>query len=140
MKTKELKKIAEDHKYTFIKNEFGIEVRNIHEKLVLRLSTNDTIYVGEGFCFGTKKIKSVMKALIEYSETPIEEREDEKKYEIVFEEQVLTKKDDGNFYFLWDYASTVYQRTFTQSEIDNFPRVIKGAIECGFLKKVEVEE
>jgi hypothetical protein len=32
-----------------------------------------------------------------------------------------------------------FQTQFTQQEIDNFPAEIKGAIECGFLRKVEVE-
>ena len=80
-----------------------------------------------------------------YTATPIEEREklkkeEEKKYEIIFEEQVLQRNDDGSYYFKWKFTRTIHQTTFTQSEIENFPPEIKGAIECGFLKKVEVEE
>lgn len=135
MKTKELKKIVENYKYTFIKNEFGIEVRNVHRELVLSMSKNDIIYVGAEFCLGTKKIKDVMKALIEYSETPIEEREEEKKYYIHLADCVLNY--DGYIGFN-PIARAVQQ--YTKSEIDNFPPEIKGAIECGFLKKVEVEE
>ena len=139
MKTSELKKIVEDNGYTFIKNEFGIEVRSVRKELMLSMNTNDTIYVGEGFCFETKKIKDVMKALIEYSETPIEERKDEKKYyfKCFLRARFTLKllKTDENFFL----NETVHSY-FTQSEIDNFPPEIKDAIGCGFLKKVEVEE
>lgn len=150
MKTSEIKNIIKDNGYTFIKNEFGIEVRNVHKELVLSMHTNDTIYVGEGFCFQSKNIKDVMKALIAYSERPLEEREEEKKYYFKFYDGIdntisdrFLKLDeyDKVFYFSNSYRSKSYMKgMFTENEIENFPSEIKGAIECGFLKKVEVEE
>lgn len=89
----------------------------------------------------------LVEKIVEYFNTPLNEREDEKKYRIRIN-NTLSKEDDyltlilnqNKYYFsIFNANSEVYQRIFTQSEIDNFPKEIKGAIECGFLRKVEVE-
>ena len=50
---------------------------------------------------------------------------------------IVNKK---TYYFsMLDTNTEIYQKIFTQSEIDNFPAEIKGAIACGFLRKVRVE-
>ena len=85
--------------------------------------------------------------IVEYYNTPLKEREDEKKYRIRID-NTLSKEDDyltlilnqNKYYFsIFSTNSEIYQRIFAQQEIDNFPAEIKGAIECGFLVKVEVE-
>jgi len=91
----------------------------------------------------------VLTVLGKYHNTPINEREDEKKYQLKVNEfnkriigvdyieqikTTLKKTPEGNQKFIFDNKDI-----FTQSEIDNFPKEIKGAIECGFLRKVEVE-
>lgn len=85
---------------------------------------------------------------IEYTKTPVSEREDEKKYRIITnytfwkdsEYLTLILNQNKHYFSIFDTNSEIYQRIFTQSEIDNFPKEIKGAIECGFLRKVEVNE
>ena len=89
----------------------------------------------------------VLKVLGGYNNTPLNEREDEKKYRIVFDKTISTMNDcltlrvtKNTYYFsIFDNNDELFQRIFTQSEIDNLPAEIKGAIECGFLRKVEVE-
>lgn len=89
----------------------------------------------------------VLKVLVEYTNTPLNEREDEKKYRIINDntlfkdgEYLTLILNENTYYFsIFNANSEEYQRIFTQSEIDNFPAEIKGAIECGFLRKVEVE-
>jgi hypothetical protein len=81
---------------------------------------------------------------IEYTNTPISEREDEKKYcvEIILKGRVKfvnKDKQTGEFFISTIEQDSQFQTIFTQQEIENFPKEIKGAIECGFLRKVEVE-
>ena len=56
-------------------------------------------------------------------------------------DECLTLRVTKNTYYfsIFDNNDELFQRIFTQSEVDNFPAEIKGAIECGFLRKVEVE-
>ena len=92
----------------------------------------------------------IITTLGKYHNTPISEREDEKRYQLKVNEfnkkiigvdyieqikTTLKHTPEGNQKFIFDNKDT-----FTQQEIDNFPTEIKGAIECGFLKKIEVEE
>ena len=84
-----------------------------------------------------------MKAIIEYVETPIEKREEVKKYYFELCDGIDKNEDDR--YLTVDVHDGVfflykYKRIFTENEINSFPKEIKGAIECGFLKKVEVDQ
>ena len=139
MKTSELKRILrEDYVEVFSEHErtiygVGFTVWKTEQKLVVR----GIIPLG------------VIKVLGEYTNTPLNEREDEKKYRIELaeiRESVLTK--DGIRATIYTLSSmitssnetkVILNNIFTQSEIDNFPKEIKRAIECGFLRKVEVE-
>ena len=87
---------------------------------------------------------------IEYTNTPISEREDEKKkYRIELakiREDVLTKDEMRSTVYVLSSmfkssgeTKIMFDNIFTESEINNLPSQIKGAIECGFLRKVEVE-
>ena len=69
----------------------------------------------------------------------------EKKYYIrisIDKYHILTKETLNNFFFFWSNYNSWghFQAEFTQEDIDNFPPEIKGAIDCGFLEQVEVEE
>jgi hypothetical protein len=137
MKTSELRKWAEDNGFKKEMLEESIKsfdlLNGLHE-LQKRM--------------GIQLIRKVL----DYIETPISEREDEKKYYIELGER-LDKHDDKRYlnldhddgiFFLHDEIGDIddsgnYYAIFTQQEIDNFPKEIKGAIECGFLRKVEVE-
>ena len=149
MKTSELKQIVEENLYEFKKTEDFIDIRFFNlETMTLDLQ-EQSITLGSSVKLGTQSIKRIMVALIEYSLTPLNEREDEKKYQLKvnefnkriigvdYVEQIKTTlkhTPEGNQKYIFDNKDT-----FTQQEIDNFPAEIKGAIECGFLRKVEVE-
>ena len=138
MKTKELIRLLSDYAEIFDQNE-GV-IMGMHwtvDKKIQRLRI-----------FGPTP-RVVANWLAEYTATPIEEREDEKLYHIALTSIALTSIDSYKL-FRAPFARMIIQHekndkrntyiTFTQSEIDNFPPEIKGAIEYGFLKKVEVEE
>lgn len=79
MKTKELKNIVEENGYDFEKKMNRIYITKDSE-LVIQLTDEDIIMLNHNYVLQTKRIKTVMKALIEYSETPIEEREGPNKF------------------------------------------------------------
>lgn len=147
MKTSELKRIVEENGYTFQKTDQFIFISYYGlEKMKLDLQ-NHSITVDKNTILVTQSIKKIMVALIEYSLTPLKEREDEKKYRIVIDSTISKDTDyltlivNKNAYYFSVFSGNeeLYQRIFTQQEIENFPAEIKGAIECGFLRKVEVE-
>ena len=76
--------------------------------------------------------------LIEKLERESLEREDEKAYCIKISDDVLKFVNTNGIYVGFNYIALATS-TVTQTQIDNFPAEIKGAIECGFLRKVEVE-
>ena len=139
MKTKELIRLLSDYAEIFDQNE-GV-IMGMHwtvDKNIQRLRI-----------FGPTP-RVVSQWLAEYTATPISEREDKKKY--LIHTTLMNYRDDCNMYLYKIKQDVPYHydgrlhlidnpyRSFTQSEIDNFPPEIKGAVECGFLKKVEVEE
>lgn len=147
MKTSELRKIVEENGYTFQKTDQFIFISYYGlEKMKLDLQDH-SITVDKNTILVTQSIKKIMVALIEYSLTPLIEREDEKKYRIIvdntfFQEiEYLTLISNRKKYYFSAFKNNeeLYQRIFTQQEIDNLPSELKGAIECGFLRKVEVE-
>ena len=150
MKTSELKRIVEENGYYFKKTDKFIYIIDfVHERTITLDLKGQSITVDNSTRLTSHTIKNCMVALIEYSLTPLNEREDEKKYQLKvnefnkriigvdYVEQIKTTlrgTPEGNQKYIFDNKDI-----FTQSEIDNFPQEIKGAIECGFLRKVEVE-
>ena len=147
MKTSELRKIVGENLYKFEKIGDFIYIHYLGLKAMILDLRNNSITVDNGVRLTTPCIKKIMVALIEYSLTPLNEREDEKKYRIMIDNAIsamnecLTLRVTKNTYYfsIFDNNDELFQRIFTQQEIDNFPAEIKGAIECGFLRKVEVE-
>ena len=142
MKTSELRKVVEEHGYEFEKTEKFIYIYYIGVKAMTLDLRDKSITVDKNTILVTQSIKTIMVALIEYSLTPLNEREDEKKYYIhqPINNQYLNYDIKNKFYFMFEPTNTHdFKTIFTQQEIDNFPAEIKGAIECGFLRKVEVE-
>ena len=138
MKTSELRKIVEEHGYTFQKAEDFICISYFGlEKMKLDLQ-NHSITLCVNTYLNTQSIKKIMDALIEYSLTPLNEREDEKAYYIKISDDILKFVNTNKIYVGFNYFALATS-TVTQKQIDNFPAEIKGAIECGFLKKIEVE-
>lgn len=140
MKTSELKKIVEENGYEFKMNANGIDVF-IDTTLGRYFYTQDGDSIGLDGRYRIKHHKAITitKALLDYIQTPLNEREDEKKYLVktsipTMSDFVIYLNSEENEFILFPIS-----QKFTQQEIDNFPKEIKGAIECGFLRKVEVE-
>ena len=148
MKTSELRKIVGENLYKFEKIGDFIYIHYLGLKAMILDLRNNSITVDNGVRLTTPCIKKIMVALIEYSLTPLNEREDEKKYRIMIDNAIsamnecLTLRVTKNTYYfsIFDNNDGLFQRIFTQSEVDNFPTEIKGAIECGFLKMFEAKE
>jgi C4-type Zn-finger protein len=144
MKTSELKKWLEEKKWEYKETEGVIVIIDVVK--VYKYKMGFTI---EEHCHFVSSLSlGLLEKVIEYAKTPISEREDEKKYRIQACEDVakayryltLTLPDKNFFFSSAIYREKEYQTRFTQQEIDNFSLEIKGAIECGFLRKVEVNE
>ena len=142
MKTSELKRIVVENGYDFEKTNKFIYISGILLEVVKLDLQDQSITLRSGFKLDTQSTKKIMVALIEYSLTLLNEREDEKKYYIhqPVSNKFLNFVTLNKMYIISDSKNVEgFQIQFTQHEIDNFPAEIKGAIECGFLRKVEVD-
>lgn len=149
MKTSELKRIVEENGYEFKNTGLFIIISYFGRAIMTLDLLGQSITLDNSTRLASHRIKKIMVALIECSLTPPSEREDEKKYQLKvnefnkriigvdYVEQIKTTlrgTPEGNQKYIFDSKDI-----FTQKEIDDFPAGIKGAIECGFLRKVEVE-
>ena len=144
MKTSELKKWLEDNKWKYDETAHYIEVLDL-----IKVFTESQVVKFNEYFYSNEKSLELIKVVIEYTNTPISEREDEKKYRVELAEiceGVLTKDEMRSTIYTMssmvkssNETKIIFNKIFTQKEIDNFPAEIKGAIECGFLRKVEVE-
>jgi len=142
MKTSELKKWLDEKGWIYEEDELSII---IHGVLVISKNHKEIEFYYR--IWSEENGLDLLNKVLEYTNTPLNEREDEKKYciksynDVTPSDRYLSLSIFAKiFYFsMFDYDETNYQRIFTQSEIENFPAEIKGAIECGFLRKVEVE-
>lgn len=135
MKTSELKKWLDENFIKYHEDETYFELINSWA-----VQKNKKWLV-----FSNEISNELAEKIVEYYNTPLNEREDEKKYELQStcsyrydwgeERLILFLLKEGNDY-VYRNGKTQY---FTKQEIDNFPKEIKGAIGCGFLRKVEVE-
>lgn len=144
MKTSELRKWLQENNMFFRENELTIGILDsvtVDKKYPnkIRVSTN---------MFGTNGI-NMLKKMIEYAETPIEKREDEKKYYVRLNDYFYKGSDlnymkcdeqDKEFCFSDNQEFHTVITKYTEKQINEFPSEVKGAIECGFLKKVEVDQ
>ena len=137
MKTSELRKWLENNDISYTETENEIEL----EYIIVGKKTQTMQISGVRFSDQNDTSFKLLRC-IEYLNTPLNEREDEKKYNLKYNDTCfnfmdswLVQGSDGKFWF-----SVFMEGKFTQQEIDNFPAEIKGAIDCGFLKKVEVKE
>ena len=139
MKTSELKKIVALNGFCFRRGTENIYIDDSNSGFMY-LDKENGIKLYENRMAKTQQAKNVMRALLDYSETPISEREEEKKY--YFESMIkgsggstlrLLKTCDG--YFLHEMTYSY----FIENDFNYLPNQFQKAIECGFLKKVEVE-
>ena len=134
MKTSELKKWLEDNDWLFIETSSYIEILDL-----IKVYTTTHTVTFENFSYGSERSFSLLNIIVEYCSTPLNEREDEKKYLVktsipTMSDFVIYLNSEENEFILFPIS-----QKFTQQEIDNFPAEIKGAIECGFLRKAEVK-
>ena len=154
MKTSELRKWLDEKGWYYTEDENfillgGSFARVVVYKKAYRIDFKESSILSE-------RSLELYKKFIEYYETPPSEREDEKKYYFEFGDKI-DKKDkkrylnlntsSNGFFFHHDWEDVEdleeggisFKGEFTQQEIDDFPQEIKGAIECGFLRKMEVD-
>ena len=137
MKTSELKKWLDEKGWIYEEDELSII---IHGVLVISKNHKEIEFYYR--IWSEENGLDLLNKVLEYTNTPISEREYEKKYYIhqPINNQYLNYDIKNKFYFMFEPTNTHdFKTIFTQQEIDNFPAEIKGAIECGFLRKVEVE-
>jgi hypothetical protein len=145
MKTSELKKWLDENEWEYVElNDFIIVDNDMKIYKIIDSIDIPAVSFGKDSDFEKLLLK-----VLEYTNTPLNEREDEKKYYFEFgscldriekQRYLGVDVDDGVFYFDKEHTNNFnFKFVFTQQEIDNFPAEIKGAIECGFLRKVEVE-
>jgi hypothetical protein len=131
MKTSELRELLKNHGEPFRENEICFESE---ESLwyVFKEEKAIAIYGGTN--------ETVAELLSAYYLTPIENRKAQRKYYIMCSvkgsgSSTLRLLSTFQGYYLHEMTYTY----FTEEGIESLPIEIQKAIECGFLKKVEVE-
>lgn len=136
MKTSELKKIVEENGGVFENNVDDAEIY-IHNKCenVANINKNR---VNEFNLYSCPKV--IAQVVLEYAYTPLEEREEEKKYWLVFPkafhneiEIVLGKYSNGYDCCGTEASKEKFKVKFTQKEIHEMP------FDTKFFEKVEVK-
>lgn len=138
MKTSELRSIT-DYGWKYIK---------VVENRLMIYDGTDNTFMGsisttevQDFTVSTNCDKNTCQAIIDYAYTPLEEREEEKKYYLVFPKgfssvKTYLYKSYGDY--KGTYSTNAYNEKgaktqFTQKEIDEMP------FDTNFFEKVEVE-
>ena len=127
MKTSELKKIVEDNKFIFVNNDCNRSIF-IYKNLEDQANYRQSSFISKQHAwFGVEDNlpKNIAQAILDYAYTPLEEREEEKKY-------LLKSKlfEFGTERYLYLINSTIHKQyclalnisqSFTQQEIDAMP-------------------
>lgn len=135
MKTKEFIKWLEDNKIPFKEYDSVIEVVDIARLLKYDIG----IKLFDITLLHLSQIKTLEK-IIEYAQTPLEEREEEKKYMLKFPKEFnilglyVIKNNSIENYFTKAFDFEDYKYAFTQKEIDAMP------FDTNFFIKVEVND
>jgi len=141
MKTSELMKIMKENGCEVVKMETGWFDFYLNDAKCGYVPTNCANY----FHVNTVCTKVITQAIVEYAYTPLEEREEEKKYLLMFPKgytkygkSALTLNIHDNFYFNGGFDAektelSNYKKKFTQKEIDEMP------FDTKFFEKVEVK-
>jgi len=136
MKTVELKKIVEDNDGVFKNNVDDAEIYIYHKcENVADINKNR---VNEFNLYSCPRCpRAIAQSILDYAYTPLEEREEEKKYRL--KSKLIEFESDRDLYLinsslLKKYClSTNIRQSFTQKEIDAMP------FDTKFFEKVEVE-
>lgn len=129
MKTSELKKIVEDNKFIFVNNDCNRSIF-IYKNSEEQMNCRQCVFISkENVWFGIDDYvpKNVAQAILDYAYTPLEEREEEKKYYLRFPSgfnqiiNYLGLSMRGYDCVGFD-SSELYKKQFTQKEIDAMPQ------------------
>jgi hypothetical protein len=139
MKTSELIKWCEENNIQFTENYAVIEIKDVGRVLKdsAGIKTFDSTYPKSSI-----ERLICLEKLIEYSKTPLEEREDEKKYYLMFPKEfdnfryLNLNKQTNKFgrCLIFEIESDSFKTKFTQKEIDGMK------FDTKFFDKVEVNE
>ena len=136
MKTSELKKIVEENGLRLVESDvrYCVVDKNYTQYADTIKTMQDDFRV-QRFC-----PKVIAQAILDYAYTPLEEREEEKKYWLVFPkafhneiEIVLGKYSNGYDCCGTEASKEKFKVKFTQKEIDEMP------FDTKFFEKVEVK-
>ena len=123
MKTSEFREYLEEN-WKFEETEDYFKVRNL---VIINKKNNRVEFLTCVYLDVTNTINFVNK-IIEYASTPLEEREEEKKYRLRLPrafcetyEYVNFRKINKDYLFVGMYGNSNYQTEFTQKEIDAMP-------------------
>lgn len=156
MRIDELKKIAEENEYKQLENKHNqlkhqLEFRrnaggleNIVNQIAIREGIENRIFFNINYC--NEKDLNMIKASIEYAETPIEDREEEKKFYLKHrwldgenEANYLNFEISGFYYSLNTQCEASWAKTkFTINEIEEIKE--KFSTDLDDFELVEVEE
>lgn len=132
MKTSELKKIVED-------NGFHISALGTTDRLYVHRNDEYPLGIISETSIGSMGIsttcpKAIAQAVLDYTYTPLKEREEEKNYWLIFPKNIIKRKGiyDGESVEILSTGS--FKTTYTQKEIDAMPQSWQG-----FFVKVEVK-
>jgi len=137
MKTSELKKIVEDNGYKTTSYLEWIDI----SKDGIKLCYVSTRTIRLFNVFDSLQDKVIAQAILEYAYTPLEEREEEKKYYLMFPKgftstKMYLKENNGLYDRTYDikaYNEYESKTQFTQKEINAMP------FDTKFFEKVEAE-
>ena len=130
MKINELKRIAKENDYEYEMRHFQYKLKKMQGTNCITISNDveKTLWISnKSWC--DKKDFNMIKAAVEFAETPINEREEEKKFYLKhrwlssrFKDKIVNK-DEKNEYFLSDESQAdSYKIHFTLKEIEDIKK------------------
>ena len=140
MKTKEFIKRVEKIGYKTVKTDWYI---NIYDKYNITEQVASVNIYAERQLSISDAFYDLTKLLIAYAETPLDEREEEKKYYVkVFNGDLgyLSIKPSTNVVTTNDINGNWYQTQFTRAEIEKLKRLNNIAIDWDKVKLIEVDD
>lgn len=149
MKTKEFVEQMQSRGFKVVKESYATYVES--SKSTLALIREGCSYVFDTCFTAMKELdpttrRELVEIIIEYANTPIEERKEDKKYTLRFihlEEYeyltLCTARGENKIEFGEEQNNNFYQTQFTDDEINGLPNWVSVMLEQGHLVKEEVK-
>lgn len=152
MRIEELKRIAKENDYVFnesleyktitLTREISVD-GFITNHITINSNTENQVFIENGFC--DDKDLNMIKAAVEFAETPIKEREEEKKFYLKHRWMAYENENyltlcfpTGKYYLSHSTENNGYKTTFTLKEIEEIKK--KFDTDLADFELVEVEE